>query len=294
MRFAPQPAIVVSLALLGAVAVAAAPMPEPEHPETRELMALVTRAASLWEEKGAAACADFKQEGSPWLQGETYVTVVDFSGRTLCHPARPSFEGRDPVEIRDPDGKPIVELMVRQLASGAAEGWVHYLWPRRGETLLRWKSTYLRRAKDPTAGEVIVGSGAYELPPEKLFVVDRVEEAAELLAKDGRAAFPTLRDKAGGFVFYDQYVFVMSWAGVMLFHPALPELEGRDVLGIRDDAGVFPGQAILAALADRESAWVSYHWPRPGDERPSSKETYVRKVVVGGETWVAASGLYAP
>jgi hypothetical protein len=293
----PAPFLALSLLLSGA-AFAAGPeapaRPEPESPATRALVDFVGRAAAHWESRGPAACDDFKQDGGEWLAGDDYVFVVGFDGVTICHAARPALEGRNPEEIRDPDGKPVLQLFVRQLAGGAEDGWVHYLWPKRGESLLRWKSAYLRRAKSGDGPEVIVGSGAYELPLEKLFVVDRVDEAVELLARDGRAAFPTLRDKAGGFLFFDAYVFVMSWDGVMLVHPVLPELEGRPVLEIRDRDGVFPGQAILAALADREAAWVSYLWPRPGDEKPSRKDTYVRRLDAFGERWVVAAGVYAP
>lgn len=116
--------------------------------------------------------------------------------------------------------------------------------------------------------------------------------AARLVARDGRAAFDVLRDKAGGFTFLDAYVFVMSFGGKMLVHPASPELEGRDVLGVRDPEGIYPGREMLALLETADAGWVEYFWPRPGAREPVFKETYVRKVEVDGEPLVVAAGVY--
>jgi len=266
---------------------------EPEHQETRNLIDFVTRAANLFEQDGIAACKEFKTPSGPWLLGDAYIFVLDFEGKTICHPARPSHEGRRLVELRDPDGKPIIELIIRQLAGGAPDGWVHYLWPRPGQTVLTWKSSYVRRARSPDDGAFyIVGSGLYQMPMEKFFVVDRVEEAAELLADHGTATFATLRDQAGGFLFLDAYVFVMSLEGIERFNPAFPELEGRNVLDIQDREGKYPAREMLKRLENQDAGWVRYYWPRPNEQKPSRKEAFVKKVRVGEEVLIVGAGVY--
>ncbi len=279
------------LALTSLAFVAAAAALEPEHEATRGLVDFVSRAAGHFGERGVDACADFKRQGGEWLHGDSYIFVIDMEGNTLCHPTRPSLEGRSIVEIRDPDGKPIVKLFLRQLAGDSKEGWVHYLWPRPGQSVLTWKSTYVRRVA--SAGkDYVVGSGAYNLPMEKLFVVDRVEEAADLIARQGRAAFDVLRDKAGGFLFLDAYVFVMDTDGVMLANPAFPEMDGKPALDVQDQEGTYPGREMLALLETRDEGWVSYYWPRPGEARAAKKEAFVKKVTVGGEVLVVGAGVY--
>ena len=77
--------------LLAAAAEAASELPPPEYDETRELIALVEGAADLVATRGIeAACAEFRESGSEWFQGETYVFVFDMEGSAVCHPARPN------------------------------------------------------------------------------------------------------------------------------------------------------------------------------------------------------------
>ena len=267
---------------------------ELERPESRRLVDFVTRAAALVAERGPAACEELKHEGGEWRRGDAYVFVIDTDGEAVCHPSKPGLEGRNILEIRDPDGKPVVQLFLRQLAGGSEDGWVHYLWPRPGETVLGWKSTYVRRTAAPSGVDYVVGSGAYDLAMEKAFVVDRVEEAVELLAAEGRAAFDVLRDKAGGFLFLDAYVFVMDAGGVMRVNPAFPEMEGQPALDIEDQEGTFPGREMLDLLETEEEGWVSYYWPRPDGSRAKAaqKEAFVKRVRVGDELLVVGAGVY--
>lgn len=266
---------------------------EPEHQATRDLIDFVNRGAAEVERQGLAACEAFRKADGPWFHGEAYLFILDFDGGAHCHPARPILEGRNLIELRDPDGKPIVDLFIRQLARGQAEGWVHYLWPRPGETVLTWKSSYVRRVQAPDGKPYIVGSGVYNLPMEKLFMVDRVEEAAALIWAEGKQAFATLRDRAGGFIFYDAYVFVMSEEGVELVNPAFPGLEGRNVVEeIQNPDGSYPARALLEAVAGKESAWAEYQWPRPNEEKLSRKLAYLKKVRVGDQVLIVGAGIY--
>ncbi len=266
----------------------------PAHEETRQLVALVDAAADLVSEQGAAkACAAFRQEGTRWRHGEVYVFVNDLEGAAVCHPTRPDLEGRNVLDLRDPYGKPIVRAFQREVESGGS-GWVHYLWPRPGEgTNFVWKSTYVRRAESPDGRAYLVGSGRYLMPMERLFVVEQVGDAVDLLQAQGTKAFPTLRDRASGFRFYDSYVFVMDGAGVQLVNAGFPEYEGKDMLDTADPDGVVIGREILARLADHDAAWIEYKWPRPGDQVPAKKSAFVRKVALpDGRTVYVGAGLY--
>ena len=68
--------------------------------------------------------------------------------------------------------------------------------------------------------------------------------------------------------------------------------EGRNILDIEDADGVHPAQAMVDLLKSEDEGWVSYQWPRPGDEKPSRKEAFVRKVIVDGEELVVGAGVY--
>lgn len=265
---------------------------EPRYEETRELMTVVREAADLVAAEGVeAACVQFRAQDSKWFQGDDYVFVLDMDGMALCHPARPSLEGRNLMELRDPKGRPIAVLFLRELEF-SDQGWVHYLWPRPDETVFYWKTTHVRRATEPDGRELMVASGRYQMKMERFFVVEQVEDAIELIRDRGTGdAFAALRDKSSGFLFYNAYVFVLDENGTLLVNNAFPENEGKDLSALVDS----DGKAFVAemlAVADGESAWVDYKWPRPGDTWPSAKSSYVRSIEVNGQPLVIGSGVY--
>lgn len=288
----PSALLVVLLAL---APLTTAAVPPPEHAETKQLMALVGDAAALVSEQGAeAACGRFHQQGSRWFHDDVYVFINDLEGHSLCHPAKPSLEGRTLLDLRDPHGKPIVESFNREVADDG-EGWVHYLWPPPGGGLnFFWKTSYVRKATTPDGVDVVVGSGLYGMPMERMFVVEQVDDAVELIEAKAEAAFPELRDKASGFRFYDSYVFVMDAAsGVHLVNAGFPEREGTVMIDFVDENGKVIGREMLAQLETADSGWVDYMWPRPGDERARQKSAYVRKVrLEDGRDLVVGAGIY--
>ena len=275
-----------------AATVAAAGQMEPRYEETRELIAVVEDAAELVGAEGvAAACARFKERGSRWFAGDDYVFVFGVDAITLCHPARPSLEGRDQANLRDPRGRPIVQLMLRELEA-ADDGWVHYLWPRPDERVFEWKTAYVRRGVDPDGNEVMVGSGRYQMTMEPFFVVEQVEDAIRLIRERGTGeAFAALRDRASGFLFYNAYVFILDENGTLLVNNAFPENEGKDLSDLEDSDGK-PFVREMLAVPAGESAWVDYKWPRPGDTWPSAKSSYVRNVEIRGQRLIVGSGVY--
>ena len=275
-----------------AATVAAGGQMEPKYEATRELMTVVREAAELVGAEGVgAACARFKERGSRWFEGDDYIFVVGMDGMTLCHPARPSLEGRDQTNLRDPRGRPIVQLMLREVES-AEGGWVHYLWPRPDERVFYWKTSYVLRATDPDGKELMVASGRYQMTMEPFFVVEQVEDAIQLIRQRGTAeAFAALRDRASGFLFYNAYVFVLDENGTMLVNNAFPENEGRDLSDLEDSDGK-PFVREMLAVPAGESAWVDYKWPRPGDTWPSAKSSYVRRVEIDGQRLIVGSGVY--
>ena len=119
-----------------------------------------------------------------------------------------------------------------------------------------------------------------------------VDRAAELVSRRGKQAFDRLRDRTGPFFFMDTYVFVTSPEGVELVKPAQPSLEGKNLLDLKDVNGKLLAREYIAAAMEQGSAWVSYHGYKPGDNTPVAKQTYVRKVQSGGDTFVVGAGLY--
>ena len=267
--------------------------PEPTYAETKQLIDLVERAAAVVKSQGQEACAEFKEENGSWRQGDAYIFVHDMRGTSLCHPFMPELEGTELINFQDVDGKRMVATMVERISEEPGATWVHYRWPRPGDPdgTPVWKSSYVVRVEDPSGEDRMVGSGLYEMKTEKLFVVETVDAAADLVER-GNDAFATLRDMASPFRYQDVYVFVHDQNGVQLVNIIFPELEGTSLLDFQDVNGKFVLRDTIAMLRDQDAGWIDYMWPRPGETSPSKKSSYVRKVKVGDDVLYVGAGVY--
>lgn len=264
-----------------------------EHSDTRALVALVTDAAEMVTARGDASFVDFRAAGSRWRQGEAYVFVLDLEGNMLVHPD-PALEGRNELELKDINGRPITRGLIAAATAlpGKPDGWHHYQWAVPGEIQPRWKSSYVRLAVAPSGKRYVVGSGVYNDRMERAFIVDAVREAVGRIEKNGEAAFPLFHDRAGPFIVKDAYVFVIDAAGVDLVNPAFPNLQGRNLLDVKDTEGKPLVRAMLDVVRAQGSGWVDYMWPRPGDSISTRKSAYVSRATVGEKWYVVGSGVY--
>ena len=264
----------------------------PKHDQPKQVIALVEKAAALVEREGEKAFSKFRKKGSEWFHGEIYVFVTDLEGTALCAPPMPELEGKNIIDRVDPNGKRVIAMEIEKVSGNKGAGWIHYQWPKPGEDKPFWKSSYVMRVKDASGKEYMVGSGLYDMKVEKLFVVDTVDDAAELIRKEGKPAFQTLRDKAGPFRYQDVYVFVHDQNGVELVSPASPDLEGQNLLDFKDANGKLVLRDTIKMLETKETGWIEYVWPKPGETEPSKKLTYVRKVEMGDEVLYVGAGIY--
>jgi signal transduction histidine kinase len=266
---------------------------EYEDKETRKLVVLVKDAAELVRTKGDAAFADLRRSGSQWRQGETYIFVLDPEGNMLVHPD-PAMEGKNELDLKDINGKPIIRGLIGAATTlpGKPEGWYHYQWPVPDGILPRWKSTYVRLVTAPSAKSYVVGSGMYNDRMEKAFVVDTVTDAVGQIEKNGAAAFPLFHDPTGPFIAKDAYIFVIDSNGVELVNPAFPNLEGRNLLDLKDTQGKQPIREMVKVAQTRGSGWVDYMWPKPGDSISTQKSAYVHKAKMGDQWVLVGCGVY--
>jgi signal transduction histidine kinase len=286
-------AVLSILAFILVLSSQAAVAEEYQHAETRELVAFVRKAAALVAKKGEACFPLFKQPESGWLDGDRYVFVLDTDGNRYVYPPDPDNERINIFEQNDLNGRPFGSIFTRPVAAPRTEGWAHYLWTKPNDAHPTWKTTFLIRTKAPSGKHYIVGSGGYTMRMEKTFIVAMVDDAAAMLQEKGSQGFDLLRDKRGDYYFKDTYVFVTSFKGREFVNPAFPMLEGRNVINTIDAKGKAFVRAYIKALQDKDSAWVTYRWPKPGETIPSKKRVYVKKVVIDGEPCVVGSGVYS-
>jgi signal transduction histidine kinase len=257
-----------------------------------QLMTLVRDGASLLEQRGEAAYPEFRQKGSKWFRDNTYLFVYSMSGVRMFHAANPATEGEDITATTDIHGRPIGRAILDVASSPSGEGWVHYMYPEPGDLFPTWKSTFVKRVTFPSGQAYAVGCGIYNMKMDRAFIKDVVDRASELVAAQGQGAFDALRSKTGPFVFMDTYVFVDRPDGVELVNPAFPSAEGTNLMGVADARGKRLADEYIATAMTQGSGWVEYSWYKPGHNTPALKQTYVRKVQYGDETYIVGAGLY--
>ncbi|HEU5458765.1 MAG TPA: cache domain-containing protein, partial [Terracidiphilus sp.] len=225
--------------------------------------------------------------------GETYIFVLDPQGNMLVHPDS-SLEGKNVVDLQDINGKPIIRGLIQTATSlkDKPSGWYHYEWPVPNGLLPRWKSTYVRLVQAPSGKEYIVGAGMYNDEMERPFVVDMVKDAVGQIETNGHDAFAELHDGKGPFVVKDAYIFVFDPQGVDLVNPAFPNLEGRNLMDLKDTQGKELIREMMNVVQTKGAGWVDYMWPKPGETVSTRKSAYVSKAKMGDHWVLVGCGVY--
>ena len=87
-------------------------------------------------------------------------------------------------------------------------------------------------------------------------------------------------------------LFVYNLKANVLLNPASPQREGTNVSGQKDAKGKLFHNEIIKTAETKGSGWVDYMFPKPGQNEPSQKWAYVKKVTIDGIPGLVASGFY--
>jgi signal transduction histidine kinase len=262
-----------------------------EHEQTKEIVQLVYDAVNFIGKDGDKAFPEFRAKDSKWYYGDTYVFVWGMNGMRYVYPRDVSGEGKNMLDLKDINEKPIGQMFVKAAQNG--EGWVFYEWTLPDGDKPEWKSTFIKKAVAPNGTEYLVGTGKYNMPMEKVFVESAVNEAVEVLLNEGKeAAFARFNDKTDKFIFLNSYIFIKTMEGVEVLNPFSPQLIGKNIIDKQDSNGKYFVKEELKILQTQESCWMDYMWPKPGSEEASPKISYVKKAEVERETLVVGAGYY--
>jgi cytochrome c len=140
--------------------------------------------------------------------------------------------------------------------------------------------------------EACAASASTKATPQ--MVMDKVEKAAALLQKEGKAAFPKFRGKDSEFIFAGTYIFINinDLSGFVLLHPLKYKLEGHNSVDLKDANGKLFFVAMHEVAKTKGAGWVDYMWPKPGEKTPTMKVTYVKRVKAEGEDLVLGCGIW--
>ncbi|TYP86547.1 methyl-accepting chemotaxis protein [Blastococcus xanthinilyticus] len=88
----------------------------------------------------------------------------------------------------------------------------------------------------------------------------------------------------------EEYFWINDMAPTMVMHPIKPELDGTDLSANADPNGKKLFVEFVETVEAQGSGYVDYLWPKPGEEEPQPKVSYVTGYEPWG--WVVGSGLY--
>lgn len=122
-----------------------------------EAEAMVKRAVAFIKDKGPEKAYDEFTNGKQFKDRDLYVIVYDLEGKNLAQGANPKLVGKNLIGLKDPDGKPLIQMFV-DLAKTKGKGWVEgYKFLNPVTQKIENKSMYLERV-----GDTLVGCGIYK------------------------------------------------------------------------------------------------------------------------------------
>ena len=122
-----------------------------------EAEAMVKKAVAYIKSNGPDKAYEEFTNGKLFKDRDLYVIVYDLKGKNLAQGANPKLVGKDLIGLKDPDGKPLIQMFI-ELAKTKGKGWIEgYKFLNPVTQRMEEKAMYLERV-----GETLVGCGIYK------------------------------------------------------------------------------------------------------------------------------------
>lgn len=133
-------------------------------------------------------------------------------------------------------------------------------------------------------------SASTKATPE--LIIEKVNQACEVLGKEGANGLAKFKGKDSEFIFAGTYMWVHDLKGIMIMHPIKPDLDGENLIEMKDPKGKAFFNEMNKVAQERGAGWVDYMWPKPGEEKLSKKVSYVKLCDYQGKKVVLGCGIY--
>ena len=87
-----------------------------------------------------------------------------------------------------------------------------------------------------------------------------------------------------------EYFWVNDMTPKVVMHAAKPELEGKNMSELKDPKGKYLFNEFVTVVKKDGKGFVDYYWPKPGEDDPVAKVSYVMGFAPWG--WIVGSGIY--
>jgi cytochrome c len=155
------------------------------------------------------------------------------------------------------------------------------------------------RRVDPASGIRTAGSENFlecntrraEMNNQERIEVRRwVEDAITLFEEAGKeTALTEIADSKGRFVVGEHYIFALNLSGTMLAHPIEPELNGNNLMDLRDSEGKPFIRRIVDTAKTKGYGFTDYMWRSPGSDDELHKTVFFERV----DGTIVCSGFYS-
>ena len=124
-------------------------------------------------------------------------------------------------------------------------------------------------------------------------IVAKVKEAATMIINEGQdAAFKEINNKKGKFVWKDTYVFVFDLDATLVARAFRQSSISKNFMMWKDfsDPPKQPIKEMVDVAKDKGEGWVEYMFPKPKEQAPSKKTSFVYRVP--GKNLFVGAGIY--
>ncbi len=201
--------------------------------------------------------------------GKGYFFAADMKGNMLLRGDSPELEGQNIYNIRDFNGKYVVQEMI-EISKKHGEGYIEYYWTKPGVEGRNYKKITFIKYFKPL--DCYFGTGEYLEDMEKEIKNEILERISKIrYGKDG-------------------YIFVVSFDGVTLMNDTQKELIGKNIWELEDPNGVKVIQEERRAAETPDGDFINYAWSKPSSLKNIPKISFVKGVK--DWRWMVGAGVY--
>ena len=200
-----------------------------------------------------------------------YFWINDTNPTMIMHPIKPSINGKDLFNVKDPNGKKLFVEMAK-VSQNSSKGFVDYQWAKPGYDKPQDKVSYIFTFKP---FNWVIGTGEY------------VDNVTAQMQKD---ALQTVAQMKYGKESSKNYFWINDKTPKMIMHPIKASLDGTDLSDVKDPNGKKLFVEMANVVSEKGYGYVNYQWAKPGFDKPQDKVSYI--FTFKPFNWVIGTGEY--
>ncbi len=209
-----------------------------------------------------------------------YYFITDFKGTMLLNGAFPEKEGYNVYSNKTDTLSRKIHKRLKEIASKQGEGFIEYMWYRRGEKHYHPKLAFVKLFK-PFGW--IIGTGVFLDDMEKEFQKSIFKFVNKYRFGDNKS----------------NYIFILKLLNInggkdfaiMYANPNRPDLVGKYLSDDYKDAkGKEFRKEFLKGLREKGECFVRYWYKKPGTDKPAPKVSYFK--LAADKKFIVAAGVY--